>query len=71
MNLNNNIILIIIGVIGLGLSLWVGGGLGVMTILAGSRENLEHIQEMMGIAVWSAVFFVAMIGLGIYNNWRR
>ena len=71
MNLNNNIILIIIGIVGLGLSLFCVGGLGVVTILAGSRENLEHIQGMINIAGWSAVFSVAMIGFGIYNNWRR
>jgi hypothetical protein len=70
-NLNNNILLIILGVIGLGLSLFCGGGLGVLTMFPGSRENLKQIQEMMNIVGWSSIFSAAMIGFGIYNNWRR
>ena len=71
MNQNNNILLIIIGVIGLGLSLWYMGGLAIMTTLPGSRDNLKQIQEMMNIAGWSGVFSFAMIGFGIYKNWPR
>jgi hypothetical protein len=67
----NNILLITIGVVGLGLSFFFMASFAVMTIFPGSRENLEHIQEMINIAGWSGICSVAMIGLGIYNNWRR
>ncbi len=67
----NNILLIIIGVIGLGLSLCYGGSLAIMTMFPSSRDNLEHIQAMMNIAGWSSIVSVAIIGFGVYKNWRR
>jgi hypothetical protein len=71
MNLNKNILLIIIGIIGLGLSLFCGTGLLIITMFPGSRDNLKQIQDMVNIAGLSTVFSVAMIGFGIYNNLRR
>jgi hypothetical protein len=66
----NNILLITVGVVGFGLSLFLGGSLAVMTMLPGSRENLKQIQEMINIAGWSSIFSIATIGFGIYN-WHR
>jgi hypothetical protein len=67
----NSILLIIIGVVGLGLSLFYGTGLAIVTMFPGSRDNLKHTQEMMNILGCSSIFSVAMIIFGVYNNWRR
>jgi hypothetical protein len=73
MNLNN-IVLIIIGVIALGLSLLCIGGLGFMMffpiLFPRTPENLNQIKEMINIAGLSGVFSVTAIGFGIYN-WHR
>ncbi len=63
--------IIIIGVIGLGLSLLFGVFHAFMTMVPGIPAALKQAQEMMKIAAWSQFFFGAMIAFGIYNNWRR
>jgi hypothetical protein len=66
----NNILLIAIGVVGLGLSLFFIASFAVMTMFPGSRDNLEQIQGMMNLAGWSSIFSATTIGFGIYN-WHR
>jgi hypothetical protein len=68
-----NILLIILGIIGLGYSLFIGSGAVLMLILH-PRINDPVRLEGMNLAYGGSLAFilsVAAIGFGVYNSWRR
>jgi hypothetical protein len=69
MNLNNTL-LIIIGVIGLGLSLLWFTSYAIFSMTPGTPDGLKQAKEIMKISALLVYFFGAMIAFGIYKNWR-
>jgi hypothetical protein len=67
-----NILLIILGVIGLGYSLFIGSGVFLMLILHPRINDPVRLEGTTLAHVGSLGFIlsIAAIGLGIYNSWR-
>jgi hypothetical protein len=72
--MNQNILLLIIlGLIGLGSWLFVSMSASLMFMLHPRSDDPVRLEWLanMNAATLILIFFLAAIGFGIYNNWRR